>query len=140
MKSKLFATLCLAGLLVALVGCNQVNRIYKEDTGDMEAVPGPPPADAVAAQPMPGNEVEFEDSAATDDADAVLSADTDAIEPLPEPEPAPLRTYTIQKNDSFWKIAKAVYGDPMRMKDIQEANPDVDPNKLQIGDEIVLPE
>lgn len=142
MNIKLLSTLCLAGLLAPLIGCNQVNRMYKQDTGEMAAVPGPPAADATDPQPTPGEQVEFVDGEDAGAEDAMLSAETDVIEPLPEPEPEPAtpRTYTIKKGDRYWTIAKEVYGDPMRAKDIEAANPDVDPKKLQIGDEIVLPE
>ncbi|MEO0513685.1 MAG: LysM peptidoglycan-binding domain-containing protein [Planctomycetota bacterium] len=138
MNTTTLSTLCAASLLMASVGCNQVNRIYEQDTGDIAAVPGPPAADA--GYTPPPAEVEFVEPMDAGDEDAMLAAEVDAIEPLPEPEPAPLQTYTIQKGDSFWKIAKTVYGDPLRMKDIEAANPDVDPKKLTIGDEIVLPE
>lgn len=138
MNTPVISTLCLAGLLTASVGCNQVNRVYKQDTGDVAAVPGPPASDAGStASPA---EVTFVEPLDAGDEDAMFSAEVDAIEPLPETQPAPLRTYTIQKGDSYWKIAKTVYGDPLRMKDIEAANPDIDPKKLTIGDEIILPE
>ncbi len=138
MNITTLSTLCVAGLLMASVGCTQLNRIYEQDTGDIAVVPGPPAADA--GYVAPPAEVEFVEPMDAGDEDAMLAAEVDAIEPLPEPEPARPQTYTIQKGDSFWKIAKAVYGDPLRMKDIEAANPDVDPKKLTIGDEIVLPE
>lgn len=129
-----FSALCLA----ISPGCEQFNRYIEQDTGDIAPVPGPPAADAgYAAEPA---EVEFVEPEPISESDAMLPEEADAIEPLPEPEPAEPRIYTIQKGDSYWKIAKAVYGDPMRMKDIEAANPDIDPKKLQIGDEIILPE
>ncbi|MEM7627424.1 MAG: LysM domain-containing protein [Planctomycetota bacterium] len=129
------------GFIVALGGCQPVNSIYKKDTGEIAAVPGPPPTTIAPAPGSPpgasGGEVTFIEPGSED---AALAAETDAIEPLPEPEPVvQVRTYTIQKGDNYWKIAKSVYGDPLRVKDIEAANPGVDPKKLQIGDEIVLP-
>lgn len=140
MNTPIFSSLCLAGLLAVSVGCNQVNRVYKQDTGEVAAVPGPPVANP--SYNAPPAEVDFVEPMNAGDEDAMLSAEVDAIEPLPaaEPEPAPLKTYTIKKGDSYWKIAKAVYGDPLRMADIEAANPDIDPKKLTIGDEIVLPD
>ena len=38
------------------------------------------------------------------------------------------------------KIARVLYGDVKRFKEIQDANPDVDPCSLQIGQVIKLPE
>jgi len=124
-------------LLVTLPGCKTINAIYEEDTGDMPVVAGPPPA---ADEAGPGayaadGDVVFSDPSANHP----VSLD-DPIQPLPEPEPVAVRTYTIKNGDHYWKIAKEVYGDPMRMKDIEAANPGVDPKRLQIGDEILLPE
>ncbi len=59
-------------------------------------------------------------------------------EPLP-PAPAANRTYTIRKGDSFWKIAQREYGSGQRWVDIAQANPSLDPKRLAIGTEIVLP-
>jgi len=142
MNTDTISALCFSGLLLAAVGCQTVNRVYEQDTGEIAAVPGPPAADAGSI--TPSAEVEFVDDATlidgADAQDAMLPGETETIEPLPEPEPVPLQTYTIQKGDSFWKIAKSVYGDPTRIKDLEAANPGVDPKKLTIGDEIVLPE
>lgn len=152
MKLQLSAALIFTTLMAGVTGCGPVNNMYKQDTGTVEQVPGPPPATATnmsqpGAMSAPGiepsgapGEVTFVDDETVENPDAMLSADTDAIEPLPEVEPQPMRTYTIKKGDSYWKIAQAVYGDPLRMQDIVDANPQVDPKKLQIGDEIVLPE
>jgi 5'-nucleotidase len=60
-------------------------------------------------------------------------------EPTPA-SPAGARTHTVVKGDSYWKIAKQYYGDPMRFKDIEAANPGKNPMKLQPGDTIVIPE
>ncbi len=48
-------------------------------------------------------------------------------------------TYTVKKNDSLWKIAKEVYGNGQRWVDIRDANPGVDPKKLAVGQELILP-
>ncbi|MEM9418044.1 MAG: LysM peptidoglycan-binding domain-containing protein [Planctomycetota bacterium] len=142
MNTPVFSSLCLAGLLTLSTGCNQINRLYEQDTGEMAEVPGPPPEES--ASPYAAEETEedvaFIEPMDAGDEEAMLSDEVDAIEPLPEPEPVVPRTYTIQDKDTYWKIAKSVYGDPMRMKDIEAANPDIDPKKLKIGDEIVLPE
>ncbi|MEM1107433.1 MAG: LysM peptidoglycan-binding domain-containing protein [Planctomycetota bacterium] len=140
MKVQVISSFCIAALLLVSAGCRQIDRIYEKDTGEVATVPGPPAADAGYAPPSP--EVDFVEPESAGDEDAAFANAAEAIEPLPEPEPepAPLRTYTIQKGDSFWKIAKREYGDPLRMKDIEAANPGVDPKKLQIGDEILLPE
>ena len=64
--------------------------------------------------------------------------------PVAEPKPVAAPTqagtmYTIKKGDTFIKIAREVYGNAGRMKDIQAANPGLDPGKLRVGQTIVLP-
>ncbi|MEL7088132.1 MAG: LysM peptidoglycan-binding domain-containing protein [Planctomycetota bacterium] len=128
-------------LTAAVAGCKPVNSIYEQDTGDITAVPGPPPT-TIAPAPgytseASGDEVAFIEPGTQD---MPSTNETEAIEPLPEPEPVvEVRTYTVQKGDNYWKIAESVYGDPMKMKDIEAANPGIDPKKLKIGDQIVLP-
>jgi LysM repeat protein len=58
---------------------------------------------------------------------------------MPDPTPPPLTAteYTIARNDSFSSIAKKFPG--VTAKAIQDANPSVDPLKLQIGQKIVIP-
>jgi 5'-nucleotidase/UDP-sugar diphosphatase len=48
-------------------------------------------------------------------------------------------TYTIQKGDTLYKIARAKYGNPTAVKKIIEANPGMDPNKIKVGQKINLP-
>ncbi|MEM9882597.1 MAG: LysM peptidoglycan-binding domain-containing protein [Planctomycetota bacterium] len=137
MTRRTLPILVAATLPLLLPACGPFNRMVKEDTGTIERVPGPPPAQATfAAEPMPGEEVTFVDPMPNTGSEVVPLSGAGAV----EPEPTPLRTYTVQNGDNYWKIAKNVYGDPMRMRDIEAANPGVDPKKLQIGDEIFLPE
>ncbi len=49
------------------------------------------------------------------------------------------RTYIIQTGDTYIGIARRLYGDPSRWRDIQAMNPGLDPNKLRIGQVIKLP-
>lgn len=51
------------------------------------------------------------------------------------------KSYYIKSGDSLWKIAKAVYGDGTKWKDIYEANKNVieNPNKISAGSTIILP-
>lgn len=63
-----------------------------------------------------------------------------AYEPQPQPPAQPVaRTYTIRKGDTLWSIATREYGSGQKWKDIAQANPSVDPKKLAIGQQIVLP-
>lgn len=69
------------------------------------------------------------------------------VEPEPEPSPRPVppdpatipRTYTVQAGDTFASIAEEFYGEERAWFDIAQANPSVDPKRLQVGQSIVLP-
>jgi nucleoid-associated protein YgaU len=50
-------------------------------------------------------------------------------------------TYTVEKNDSLWKIAKKQYGDPYKWPVIYRANEDKirNPNLIHPGQELQIP-
>ncbi|MGX1376628.1 LysM repeat protein [Priestia megaterium] len=48
----------------------------------------------------------------------------------------PVATYTVQAGDTFYSIAKKY---SMTVQQLQDANPGVDPAKLQIGQQIIIP-
>lgn len=56
------------------------------------------------------------------------------------PSAAAGRPYTVRDGDTFTSIAKAVYGSAKYYLQIEQANHDVNPNRLMPGQEIVLPE
>ncbi len=73
-----------------------------------------------------------------------------ATAPAPEPvflpaaAPAPAtsgggQTYVVQKGDTLYSISRKVYGTPTRVKDIVAANGIADPNKIKVGQTLVLP-
>ena len=49
--------------------------------------------------------------------------------------------YTVKSGDSLSKIAKAIYGDPMKYNDIFQANTHIlkDPNLIHPGQELIIP-
>jgi 5'-nucleotidase len=57
----------------------------------------------------------------------------------PAPGATGSQTYVVQKGDTLWSIATRVYGNGQRWKDIQAANPGLDPTKMKAGQTIVLP-
>jgi nucleoid-associated protein YgaU len=66
-----------------------------------------------------------------------LSVDTS----LPEPPPD-VRTYTVVKGDSLWKIAAHYYGNGAQFPKIIAANPDKlkdEHSVIHPGDELVIP-
>ena len=75
-------------------------------------------------------------TAATPDPGPVSTA-ASTPEAAAPPAAAPSRqTYRIQSGDSFYKIASKFN---VNFKDIERANPNVNPRRLQIGQEIVIP-
>jgi len=116
--------LLIAAALSVAMGCNK-----NQKQAELAPVPAPPQADAADpyADPYAGDTIAA------------------APEPAPAPEPEPIvvapagRTYTIAKGDTLWSIAKRQYGDGQRWKDIAEANPGINPNKLRVGQQITLP-
>ncbi|GAA4601071.1 LysM repeat protein [Actinoplanes octamycinicus] len=59
--------------------------------------------------------------------------------PAPTPAPVPKRQYTVAKGDTLWKIARMMYGDGKRWKKIADANHITDPNKIKVGQRLVIP-
>ena len=65
------------------------------------------------------------------------------VDPALAPPPAPkVKTYTVAAGDSLSKIAKNFYGNPGQYMKIFEANKDklTDPNKINVGQELVIPD
>jgi nucleoid-associated protein YgaU len=56
--------------------------------------------------------------------------------------PPAVRTYTVQKGDSLWKIAQKFYGKGSAWTRIHEANRDriADPDRIQPGWVLTIPE
>ncbi len=68
---------------------------------------------------------------------------------MPEPEnksvsaatPASSRTveYIVQPDDSMWTIAQRWFGDGIRWREIASGNPDINPERLRVGQRLQLP-
>jgi nucleoid-associated protein YgaU len=48
-------------------------------------------------------------------------------------------SYTIQRGDTLGTIAKRILGSSKRWREISRANPEINPNRLIVGQEIVIP-
>jgi len=71
-----------------------------------------------------------------------ITADITVDSSLPQPSAArPQRIYTVKPGDSLSKIAKDFYGNANDYMRIFEANKNTlnDPNKIQPGQELVIP-
>lgn len=89
-------------------------------------------------EPATNNEGEAETGIAADR--LILEAEPAAIDIKPEKEPAELKTHTIQPGDTFSKLAAQYLGHAKYAGLIGQANPDLDPRRLQIGSTIRIPE
>jgi len=69
---------------------------------------------------------------------AAVATNIPVVAPIAEPGTAApgIQEYVIQKGDSFYTIGKKLH---VSMKAIQNANPNVNPSKLQLGQKIVIP-
>ncbi|MEM7624892.1 MAG: LysM peptidoglycan-binding domain-containing protein [Planctomycetota bacterium] len=54
--------------------------------------------------------------------------------------PAEPTVHRVEAGDSLTTIALQHYGDASKWSVINEANPHISPNKLSVGDELVIPE
>ncbi len=106
--------------LGAAIGCQRKAK------PELAAVP--PPVEPVQVQDYPSESVQFE---------PVGQAPQQVVAPIAAP--VTQATYTIQKNDTLWKIAERHYGNGQRWTDIAAANPGVNPKKLAVGQTITLP-
>lgn len=69
-----------------------------------------------------------------------ISGNTALIVPNRETSGAPAQTmYTVHEGETLPEISKRCYGDGNRYKELQEANGIEDPNRLQTGQEIIIP-
>lgn len=104
-------------------------------------------AAAPAPAAAPASEAPAADAAApaAAPAQAATATTTSVIEEVasaPAATAAPgSRTHTIEKGDNLWKISKKYYsGNIMEgIEKIKAANPDLNPQNLKIGTEIVIP-
>ena len=59
--------------------------------------------------------------------------------PTHTPPPTGRRTYVIQRSDTLWAISKRFLGAGNRWREILAVNPALEPRRLRIGQEIVIP-
>ena len=88
--------------------------------------------------PLPTNDVTSLLPVDTNQAPANVASNAAPVTELATvpPPPTSAQEYVIQKGDSFYTIARKFN---VSQKAVQEANPGVDPLKLQVGKKIVIP-
>jgi len=116
-------------LPAALAGCQKPGRTVATEI---------PVAERPAGELMPSTEPG--PSAEAPPLEPSAPAET-APQPVQETAPpAAERTYVVQPKDTLWSIARKVYGDPKRWKDIAAANGITDETKLPVGKVLKIPE
>jgi nucleoid-associated protein YgaU len=78
---------------------------------------------------------------ATSDSSAATSSRPQPNRPvsLTRSQPPVMTDYVVQEGDTLYSIAEGWFGDASRWGLITEANPDLDPRRLQIGQRLKLP-
>ncbi|MEX0774943.1 MAG: LysM peptidoglycan-binding domain-containing protein [Phycisphaeraceae bacterium] len=124
MPRRMFAAVTLATSLL-LVGCNG-NKQTKE------APPADPSVAAVPPAPEPvshGGTITIQEPAPSGS----------TFTPQPSGAAVPGGTYTVKKGDTLSSISRQAYGTAARVKDIAAANNISDPNKIKVGQVLMLP-
>src|SRR5262249_52035977 len=89
--------------------------------------PTPPPTYIAPSQPV------------TQVAPVVAAAPIEPVAAPAAPAAAAGGTYTVQKGDTLYKIARERYGDGKQWQRIAAANPGLSPTTLKVGQKIVVP-
>ncbi|HSI32504.1 MAG: LysM peptidoglycan-binding domain-containing protein [Phycisphaerae bacterium] len=116
-------TLTLAGL----VGC------AKKDAAVITAPPTEPVAPVVATPIQPMAPIQ-----PVSDAPITVAPVAEPVAPLHRSAAAG-RTYTVQKGDTLFKIARNQYGDATAVRKIKDANPGLNADQIKVGQKLNLP-
>ncbi|HUB87888.1 MAG TPA: LysM peptidoglycan-binding domain-containing protein [Verrucomicrobiae bacterium] len=144
LKLAVFCVLALsvAGLSAMLIqGCKREQTNEMSDNGtsssDMSSGGQPMPETTTSGETADTNNMGMTSSNVS--SMPPVPASTNNYVPAPEPAPAPApttETYVVMKGDSFYTIAKK-YG--VKIKALEDANPNVKPTKLKIGLKLNIP-
>ena len=116
---KTLGTVCVV-VLIGVAGCAKKNDRPKEGAVNPTVVDVTSPTPAYTA-PQP----------------AYTGTPTEAS--VAPTTPAGGRTHTVKAGDNLYRLAIQYYGDGKQSKKILDANPGLDPNKMKIGQVIVIP-
>jgi nucleoid-associated protein YgaU len=108
-----------------------------------------PPSRPILEIPSRGAEIVLSPSSETPPAVPMRAVNTDRSRVVPEgslagrgvttPPPASDRVHVVTRGQTFSSIAQAVYGDAGLWKRIANANPNIDPRRLQPGMRLTIP-
>jgi nucleoid-associated protein YgaU len=119
-------------LAVVLAGCKKT-----EGPGTME--PSIPTASSRTAEQERPSEPAAQVPRIDQPAEAETIGPPEADSPPPAESPERPRVYVVEKGDTLWAIAKQFLGSGNRWRELVAANPGLEPEKLSIGREIIIP-
>jgi 5'-nucleotidase len=129
MKHALSLAIFAAAMMV--VGCSSNNKKPAMNSSVTDIRSTTPPAPPPMVQPIqPVQPVQAIQPVVADTSPVAVASATPAITGS---------SYTVQKGDTLFKIARARYGDASAVKKIKEANPGLDANHIKAGQKINLP-
>ena len=141
----LLVTIALIGMLTS---CSQPPRHDLVQIDDGQPTDGRSGDQAATASTdVPAGDTR---SAWSSDPVPAVTATTAYMAPAPQPamsasaaaapsSPSGPRTYTIQRGDTLWSIATRYYGSGKRWTLIHDANPNLVPKKMRVGQRVVMP-
>jgi nucleoid-associated protein YgaU len=143
----------LALLTILGIGCATQKEAAPSSALDIDAPPAkepamtrtppvytPPPAQVFTPPPQPA-ELRTADEPVASPAAAAPASGLPKLSPK-APAPAPAKsdgTYTVQKGDTLFRIAKDRYGSGAQWEKIAAANPGVNAASLKVGQKLKLP-
>ena len=74
-----------------------------------------------------------------EEAPAEATTETAPAEAPAEAAPADSQTYTVEKGDTFWKIAQKFYGNGAEFQKILDANGLTENSRINVGDTLIIP-
>lgn len=123
------ACVAIVAFSMASGGCG----MFRKKDQNVQAPP-PPDASAYGPQPQPFEPVQVQPSGPQP-----MPMDPYATS-APSGGFAGGNTYTVQKGDTIFGISRKVYGSNARARDIINANPGINPDRITVGQTINLPE
>ena len=127
--------------VVMAAGCQSTNN-----NGAVSDVPGPTPSKPITAasdpyfiEPAPGSTPSVTPPAKPAEGTPTITLGAPNRSAPLTPPPATGGNYTVRQGDTLWSIARNHYGDGQKWKTIVAANPGLTPEKMRIGQTIMLP-
>ncbi|MBQ2679041.1 MAG: LysM peptidoglycan-binding domain-containing protein [Firmicutes bacterium] len=74
-----------------------------------------------------------------EEAPAEATTETAPAEAPAEAAPTDSQTYTVEKGDTFWKIAQKFYGNGAEFQKILDANGLTENSRINVGDTLIIP-